>query len=181
MFYTSTLFYSLYFLLILTPFLIIPFLSHSFLYNSSSPSILFFLCANLSLSLSLSLSIYIYIYIYISHPLSVSLSISLSSFLLRSHALTFFLYYYTFHFYLSLFHFILLSLSYRNKESNQTLIEAETDGARSKDRKMQMTVNKEINSIEKPTTNLDLARDRQIRRQIFKSFNFSIVVFFFLR
>ena len=35
---------------------------------------------------------------------------------------------------------------------------------------MQMTVNKEINSIEKPTTNLDLARDRQIRRKIFKSF-----------
>ena len=30
-----------------------------------------------------------------------------------------------------------------------------------------MTVNKEINSIEKSITNLDLARDRQIRRKIF--------------
>ena len=71
---------------------------------------------------------------------------------------------------LSLFRFILLSLCYRNKGSSQTPIEVETDGARSKDRKIQMTVNKEINSIEKPTTNLDLARDRQIRRKIFKSF-----------
>ena len=31
------------------------------------------------------------------------------------------------------------------------------DGLISKDRKIQMTVNKEINSIEKSTTNLDLA------------------------
>ena len=39
------------------------------------------------------------------------------------------------------------------------------DGLISKDGKIQMTVNKEINSIEKSTTNLDLARDRQIRRK----------------
>ena len=58
---------------------------------------------------------------------------------------------------LSLFCFILLSLCYRNKEGSQTPIEVETDGARSKDRKMQMTVNNEINSIAKSITNLDLA------------------------
>ena len=69
LFYTSTLFYSLFLLFILTPFLIIPFLFHSFLYNSSSPSIFFFLCANLSFSLSLS--------IYLSLFLSVCVSLSL--------------------------------------------------------------------------------------------------------
>ena len=37
------------------------------------------------------------------------------------------------------------------------MLEAETDEAISKDLKMQVTVNKEINSIEKSTTNLDLA------------------------
>ena len=118
-----------------------------------------------SLSLSLSLSLPPSLSIYLSLPLSVSLSISLSSFLLRSHALAFFLYYYTFHFYLSLFRFILLSLYYRNKE---TPIEAETDGARFKDGKIQMTVNKEINIIEKSTTNLDLART-DILEEIFLS------------
>ena len=58
---------------------------------------------------------------------------------------------------------ILISLSpslsvseYRNKESSQTTLEAETDGAISKHLKMQVTVNKEINSKEKSTTNLDL-------------------------
>ena len=56
-------------------------------------------------------------------------------------------------------------IEYRNKESSQTTFEAETDEARSKDLKMQVTVNKEINIIEKSTTNLDLARDRQIRRK----------------
>ena len=49
---------------------------------------------------------------------------------------------------------------HRNKESSQTTLEAETDEARSKDRKMQVTVNKEKNSIGKSTTNLDLARDQ---------------------
>ena len=53
---------------------------------------------------------------------------------------------------------------YRNEESSQTKLEAEKDGVRSKDRKIQVTVNKEINSIEKSTTNLNLAQDRQIRR-----------------
>ena len=56
-------------------------------------------------------------------------------------------------------------LIFKNKESSQTKLEAEMDGLISKDRKIQMTVNKEINSIEKSTTNLDLARDRQIRRK----------------
>ena len=42
-------------------------------------------------------------------------------------------------------------------------LEAELDRARPKDLKMQMTINKEINSIEKSTRNLDLSRDRQIR------------------
>ena len=181
MLYISTLFYSLYLLLVLTPFLIIPFLSHSFLYSSSSPSIFFFLCANLSLSLSVSLSlslslclsvslsIYLSLPLYVCVYVCVSLSISLSSFLLRSHALTFFIII-PFIFYLSLFCFILLSLCYRNKESSQTPIEVETDGARSKDRKIQMTVNNEINSIEKSITNLDPARDQQIRQHLFKSF-----------
>ena len=35
---------------------------------------------------------------------------------------------------------------------------------------MQMTENNEINSIEKSLTNLDLARDQQIRRHVFKYF-----------
>ena len=39
------------------------------------------------------------------------------------------------------------------------MLEAEADEARSKDLKMQVTANKEIISIEKSTTNLDLARD----------------------
>ena len=46
------------------------------------------------------------------------------------------------------------------------MLEAETDGARLKDLKRQMTVNKEIYSIKKSTTNLDLAWDRQIRRKM---------------
>ena len=54
---------------------------------------------------------------------------------------------------------------FRNKESSQTTLEAETDEARSKDLKMHVTENNEISSIEKSTTNLDLARDRQIRRK----------------
>ena len=99
----------------------------------------------------------------------VCLSVSLSSFLFRSHALPFFLYYYPFHFlslslsFYSSLPLLYLSLCYRNKGSSQTPIEAETDVARSKDRKMQMTVNNEIKSIEKSITNLDLARDKQIR------------------
>ena len=54
---------------------------------------------------------------------------------------------------------------YRNKESSQTTLEAETDEARSKDLKMHVTENNEISSKEKSTTNLDLSRDRQIRRK----------------
>ena len=45
------------------------------------------------------------------------------------------------------------------------MLEAETDEARSKDLKMQVTENNEISSIDKSTTNLDLARDRQIRQK----------------
>ena len=60
------------------------------------------------------------------------------------------------------------SAIYRNKESSQTTLEAETDEVRSKDLNMQVTANKEIISIEKSTTNLDLARDRQIRRKTWK-------------
>ena len=37
----------------------------------------------------------------------------------------------------------------RNKESSQTTLEAETDEARSKDLKMQVTENNEISNIEK--------------------------------
>ena len=51
------------------------------------------------------------------------------------------------------------SAIYRNKESSQATLEAETDEARSKDLKMQVTANKEIIRIEKSTTNLDLARE----------------------
>ena len=125
-----------------------------------------------SLSLSLYLSIYLSLFLYVC----VCLSVSLSSFLFRSHALTFFLYYYPFHFlslrlsFYSSLPLLYLSLCYRNKESSQSPIEAETDGARSKDRKMQMTVNNEIKSIEKSITNPDLARDKQIRWHLFKSF-----------
>ena len=54
---------------------------------------------------------------------------------------------------------------YRNKESSQATLEAETEEARSKDLKMQVTENNEITSIEKSATNLDIARDRQIRRK----------------
>ena len=54
---------------------------------------------------------------------------------------------------------------YRNKESSQTTVEAETDEARSKDLKMQVTEYNEISSIEKSVTNLDLAPDQQIRRK----------------
>ena len=57
------------------------------------------------------------------------------------------------------------AILYRNKESSQGTLEAETDEARSKDLKMQVTAYKEIISIEMSTTNLDLARDRQIRRK----------------
>ena len=62
------------------------------------------------------------------------------------------------------------SAIYRNKESSQGTLEAETDEARSKDLKMQVTANKEIISIEMSTTNLDLARDRQIRRKTWKHY-----------
>ena len=55
---------------------------------------------------------------------------------------------------------------YRNKEKSQGTLEAETDEARSKDLKMHVTENNEISSKGKSTTNLDLARDRQIRRKI---------------
>ena len=51
---------------------------------------------------------------------------------------------------------------YRNKESSQTTLEAEADEARSKNFKMQVTANKEIISIGKSTTNLDLARDASV-------------------
>ena len=51
---------------------------------------------------------------------------------------------------------------YRNKESSQRMLEAEADEARSKDFKMQVNANKEIISIEKSTTNLDLARDSSV-------------------
>ena len=54
---------------------------------------------------------------------------------------------------------------YRKKESSQKTAEAETDEARSKDLKMQVTEDNEISSIEKSATNLDIARDRQIRRK----------------
>ena len=57
---------------------------------------------------------------------------------------------------------------YRNKESSQTTLEAATGETRSKDLKMQVTENNGISSIEKTTTNLDLARDRQIRRKTAK-------------
>ena len=63
------------------------------------------------------------------------------------------------------------SAIYRNKEGSQGTLEAETDEARSKDLKMQVTANKEIISIEMFTTNLDLARDRQIRRKTWKHYN----------
>ena len=39
------------------------------------------------------------------------------------------------------------NLIYRNKESSQTTLETETDGARPEDLKIQMTVNKKINRI----------------------------------
>ena len=85
------------------------------------------------------------LFVCLSVCLSVSLSLSLS---------------------LSLFVSLPLSLSLslslsqcRNKESSQTMLEAETDAARSKDLKMQVTVSKEINSIEKSSTTLDLAQD----------------------
>ena len=42
------------------------------------------------------------------------------------------------------------------------MLEAEADEARSKDFKMQVTANKEIISIGKSTTNLDLARDSSV-------------------
>ena len=52
---------------------------------------------------------------------------------------------------------------YRKKESSQKTAEAETDEGRFKDLKMQVTKNNEITSIEKLATNLDIARDRQIK------------------
>ena len=58
-----------------------------------------------------------------------------------------------------------LSSQDKNKENSQTTLEAETSKASSKDLKMQVTVNKDINSIEKLTPNLSLARDQQIRRK----------------
>ena len=57
---------------------------------------------------------------------------------------------------------------YRNKERSQTTVEAETDEARSKDVKMQVTEDNEISSIEKSATNLDIARDRQIKWKVRK-------------
>ena len=56
-------------------------------------------------------------------------------------------------------------------EIKKGTLEAETDEARSKDLKMQVTAKKEIISIEMSTTNLDLARDRQIRRKTWKHYN----------
>ena len=50
------------------------------------------------------------------------------------------------------------------------MLEAEADETRSKDQKMQVTENNEISSIEKSTTNLDLAPDRQIRRKTWKHY-----------
>ena len=52
---------------------------------------------------------------------------------------------------------------YRNKESNQKTAEAETDEARSKDLKMQVTEDNEISSIEMSATNIEVARDREIK------------------
>ena len=60
-------------------------------------------------------------------------------------------------------------IEYRNKESSQTTLEAEIYEARFNDLKMQVTATKEINSIEKPTTNLNLARDRQRRTKDVKT------------
>ena len=57
------------------------------------------------------------------------------------------------------------SAIYRNKESSQGTLEAETDEARSKDLKKQVTANKEIIIAEMSTTNLDLSRDRQRKRK----------------
>ena len=51
------------------------------------------------------------------------------------------------------------------KKAVKITLEAETDEARSKDLKMHVTKNNEMSSIEKSTINLDLARDRQIRRK----------------
>ena len=53
----------------------------------------------------------------------------------------------------------------RNKESSQKTAEAETEEGRFKDLKMQVTKNNEISRIEKSATNLDIARDWQIRRK----------------
>ena len=91
-------------------------------------------------------------YLYTTHTYCLSASPSLHlSLLLSSHLLSSF----------SLSLSLSLSLSeYRNKESSQTTLEAETDEAKSKDLKMQVTENKEISRIEKSTTtNLDLAQD----------------------
>ena len=60
---------------------------------------------------------------------------------------------------------------YRNKESSQTTLQAETDEARSKDLKMHVTENNEKSSKEKSTTNLDLPRDQHIRRKTWKQYN----------
>ena len=51
---------------------------------------------------------------------------------------------------------------YRIKESSHKTLEAEADEARSKDFKMQVNANKEIISVGKSTTNLDLARDSSV-------------------
>ena len=51
------------------------------------------------------------------------------------------------------------------KKAVKITLEAETDEARSKDLKMHVTKNNEMSNIEKSTINLDLARDRQIRRK----------------
>ena len=57
------------------------------------------------------------------------------------------------------------------ENSSQAALETETDEARSKDLKMQVTANKEIISLENSTTNLHLARDKQIRRKTWKHEN----------
>ena len=84
-------------------------------------------------------------------PLSLSLSpvsSSLSCIKFLSLSLSFRFFYLSLLFHPSLWYYLSL-LCYRNKEGSQTLIEVETDGARPKDLKMQMTVNKEIYSVEK--------------------------------
>ena len=46
------------------------------------------------------------------------------------------------------------------------MIKAGTDATRPKDLKMQVIINKEINSIEKLVTNLELTKNRHIRWEL---------------